>query len=422
MLSKDRSGLRLTFLGKFFLVTFVLAALVTNALAHFLISRHEAAVEANEGANAAGQIAALATGPLARVSTDGGAATPATRAAIANVDAQAKRLQYVIGIRVYASDGRALYPANAPDARDDVRRTLQTGNLWSRNAASPSGEALRVEYVPFVSARSIFVIAIDLSRAQMAAQAGSEAESVRLATLGAIALLFIALTALAAGASRELERRRRESQQTLVTTLSVLAAAIDRRDPYTAGHSRRVADYSRLLAEGLGFPARECDTIEYAALLHDLGKIGIPDAVLLKPTHLDSEERRIIGAHPKIGAEIIASCGTMGDVVPCVMHHHERVDGTGYPDKLANDAIPRGARVIAVADTFDAMTTDRPYRRALSIDSAVAELRRVAGKQLDPRFVAAFERLVRCGAIVPPQPAPLDADLTARFGPLAARG
>jgi len=149
-----------------------------------------------------------------------------------------------------------------------------------------------------------------------------------------------------------------------------------------------------LLALDLRLPPVECDTIEHAALLHDLGKIGIPDAVLLKPAALTESERLVIGSHPTIGADIIRTCGTMDDVVPCVLHHHERIDGRGYPDKLRAEAIPRGARVIAVCDSFDAMTTDRPYRRALPVPTALAELHRVAGTQLDRTYVRAFEGVV----------------------------
>jgi len=229
----------------------------------------------------------------------------------------------------------------------------------------------------------------------MRGQAASEANTVRVATGGAIALIFVTLSVLVAGASREIERRRRQAQATLVGTLTILADVIDKRDPYTAGHSRRVAIYSRLLARELHLAFVECDTIEHAALMHDLGKIGIPDAVLLKPAALDEDERRLMGTHPTVGAEIIRTCGTMDEIVPCVLHHHERIDGKGYPAKLRGETIPRGARVIAVCDSFDAMTTDRPYQRALSVETALAELNRVAGTQLDAHFVVAFERVVR---------------------------
>ncbi len=394
MLSKSTGSLRLTFLGKFALTTFALAFVVANILSYFLIHSHDAAIEANEAASAAGQISALLTKPLATYSTTSGPMPPRTIRGIAAVEAEAKRFQYVLGMRLYKHDGTPLYPAGASRADDDVRHTLQIGDLWSENAPPPHAREVRTEYLPFVTSKSVFVVAIDLSRSEMLGQSAGEARTVRIATAGAIALIFISLLALVGGASREIERRRREAQSTLIGTLSILADVIDKRDHYTAGHSKRVAVYSRLLANELRLSPQECDTVERAALLHDLGKIGIPDAVLLKPAGLTDAERLIIGTHPSIGAEIIRTCGAMDDVVPCVLHHHERIDGRGYPDKLRDDAIPRGARAIAVCDSFDAMTTDRPYRKALSVATALLELNRVAGTQLDRTHVNAFERVV----------------------------
>lgn len=393
MLSNSTGTIRLTFLGRFALVTFALAVIVANVLAYFLIHSHEAALETNEAASAAGQISALLTQPLATYSTTSGAMPASTTRAVRNVEAEAKRFQYVVGMRLYKHDGTPIYPADAPRVDDAVRHTLQTGELWSADARTPSDD-VATEYVPFVSTKSVFVIAIDLSRAEMRGQAAGEARTVRVATVGAIALIFLSLFALVAGASREIERRRKQSQMTLIGTLTILADVIDKRDRYTAGHSKRVGTYSRLLARELRFSAEECDTVERAALLHDLGKIGIPDAVLLKPAGLTEGERLVIGTHPTIGAEIIRTCGAMDDVVPCVLHHHERIDGRGYPDHLRDEAIPRGARAIAVCDTFDAMTTDRPYRKALPVATALAELGRVSGTQLDGRYVVAFERVV----------------------------
>ena len=394
MLSRAGGTFRFTFLGKFALTTFALAFVVAGLLATYLIRNHEAALEANEAASAAGQISALLTKPVSSYRTTSGPPSAATMRALESVEADAKRFQYVLGMRLYAHNGTPVYPADAKRVDDDVRETLQTAELWSRDTVDARGEEIRTEYLPFVSTLSVFVVAIDLSRSEMRGQAATEGRTVAAATAGAIAIIFFSLVALVTGASRELERRRLQAQKTLLGTLTILADVIDKRDRYTAGHSRRVATYSRLLATELRFVPLERDTIEHAALMHDLGKIGIPDAVLLKPAALDEEERRIIGSHPTIGAEIIRACGTMDDVVPCVLHHHERIDGRGYPDKLCNEAIPRGARAIAVCDSFDAMTTDRPYRRALSVDVALTELRRVAGTQLDAQYVLAFENVV----------------------------
>ena len=135
------------------------------------------------------------------------------------------------------------------------------------------------------------------------------------------------------------------------------------RDPYTAGHSRRVAAYSRLLALDMGLSAYDAKQIEHAALLHDIGKVGVPDAVLFKNGPLDDEERLLIRGHPVVGAGLLADIPAMCDIYPCILHHHERFDGRGYPDGLIGDEIPIGARIIAVADSFDAMTS-RPAHAA----------------------------------------------------------
>jgi putative nucleotidyltransferase with HDIG domain len=187
-----------------------------------------------------------------------------------------------------------------------------------------------------------------------------------------------------------------------VQTLTTLAEAVDLRDPYTAGHSRRVAIYSRQLAKNLGLSLHDIEQIEHAALLHDIGKVGVPDSVLFKNGSLDEEERALIRRHPVIGAGLIEGISTMCEIRPCILHHHERVDGSGYPDGLIGDQIPLGARIIAVADSFDAITTDRPYRRGLTSEQAVIELLRGADRQFDVRCVVAFVNLVQRGEIVPP--------------------
>jgi HD-GYP domain-containing protein (c-di-GMP phosphodiesterase class II) len=225
------------------------------------------------------------------------------------------------------------------------------------------------------------------------------------------------LLTLAFGAQRELNRRARLANNTFMQTLEGLASIVDKRDPYTAGHSRRVAGYSRKLAERMGLRSSEVTTIEQAALLHDLGKVGIPDAVLLKPAKLTEHERDIIRFHPDIAGEILRGVEAMRDIVPCIVHHHERVDGKGYPRRLGGNAIPLGARIICVADAYDAMTTDRPYRRALSVEIAKTRLQEGAGTQFDASCVAEFIELINEGQVVPPTPV-TDLDLLARsFGP-----
>jgi len=417
--------MRLSFLARFALITFLAAVLAAAALATVLIGRHTASVEADEGVSAAGQVAQLLSTPLAGVPSTG-RPDAATVDGLDGANEAAKRLQFVTGIRVFRADGTQIYPATRaatdPDVMGDVRITIARDTLWSRDAADTTDHDAHVQYMPFATPSSTFVVAIDLSHHLLSGAERGEVKTIVLATAGALALVFFSLVALAAGASRELEVRRRQAQETFVKTLTLLAETIDRRDPYTAGHSARVAEYSRKLAIELRLPRRTCDVVEHAALLHDLGKIGIPDSVLFKPGKLDVAEREVIERHPVIGGEILGGVSTMEDIAPCVLHHHERIDGRGYPGKLGGSDIPLGARLIAVADTFDAMTTDRPYRRALSSATALAEMRRVSGTQLETEFVEAFARLIDRGEIVPPKPADLDEPIDDRFGPRLKQG
>jgi response regulator RpfG family c-di-GMP phosphodiesterase len=193
---------------------------------------------------------------------------------------------------------------------------------------------------------------------------------------------------------RHLERlaaaQTQELQQTYREVLSVLGAALDTRDPETGDHSQRVIDWTLQVAREMGVREPALRDIEWGAALHDVGKIGIPDAVLLKPGKLNAEEWAIMRSHCEIGYRMLRGFEFLRGALPIVLHHHERYDGAGYPTGLRADAIPFGARIFGVADAYDAMTSDRPYRRALPHETAVAELRRNAGSQFDPEVVEAF--------------------------------
>lgn len=182
--------------------------------------------------------------------------------------------------------------------------------------------------------------------------------------------------------NQQLEQKTREQ-------LGFMVKAIEARDPYTSGHSVRVAEYARTMARELGLSAKEVDSIETAALLHDVGKMYEEFVPLLrKEGRLTPDERVLMQSHPVRSAELVSTAaGLRGAVEEAVRHHHENFDGSGYPDGLSGSAIPIGARVIMVADTLDAMTTDRPYRRALSYDRVVQELSRHSGTQFDPNLV-----------------------------------
>lgn len=172
--------------------------------------------------------------------------------------------------------------------------------------------------------------------------------------------------------------------------LVVLANTIDQRDTYTYQHSARVADYVSHIAARLNLPAEDVDLIVSAAHVHDLGKIAIDNRILFKEGPLTDEERQEVNRHPAAGAELAGQFSMFGEGADIIRHHHERWNGTGYPDGLAGEAIHLGARIIAVADVYDAMTSDRPYRRALSHEVALSELIRGSGTQFDARVVEAF--------------------------------
>jgi len=176
-------------------------------------------------------------------------------------------------------------------------------------------------------------------------------------------------------------------------TIRALAAAIDAKDSYTHGHSRRVTDRAVAIAKLMGLSRDDVDTIRHAALLHDVGKIGISEQILLKPGRLTDEEFETIKTHPHIGAAILNSIEFLRKVCAIIEHHHERYDGRGYPSQLKGDEIPLGARIIMVADSFDAITSSRPYRKPLSFDEAMAEIARCANSQFDPRVVEVFLKL-----------------------------
>lgn len=191
-----------------------------------------------------------------------------------------------------------------------------------------------------------------------------------------------------AGAS--IREARERLNAAYVEFVGSLAGALDARDTYTAGHSRRVSEYSCLIAGLVGASGDELEEIRIGALLHDFGKVGIPDAVLQKPGRLSAEEFTILKQHPVIGRRILEGVAGFQAYLPVVELHHENWDGTGYPSGLRGEQVPLFARIVHVADAYDAMTSDRPYRRGLSHEQAVAELLKFAGSQFDPTIVSVF--------------------------------
>ncbi len=194
-------------------------------------------------------------------------------------------------------------------------------------------------------------------------------------------------------------RLYQELEEMFFQTAESLANAIEKRDPYTGGHTHRVTTYSLATARRLGLKPMEVKWLQISSVLHDIGKIGIDDQILKKPEQLDPEEFNQIKQHANMGAEIIDHIKQLRNIIPGIKYHHEQIDGTGYPEGLRGENIPIIAKIVSVTDTFDAMTTDRPYRRALSKEMAIKELRRCAGTQFDHEVVEAFIQAFEGGEI-----------------------
>jgi putative nucleotidyltransferase with HDIG domain len=179
-------------------------------------------------------------------------------------------------------------------------------------------------------------------------------------------------------------------EQVHFQTVIALSDALDAKDRYTAGHSRRVAEYSLCIAGNMKLEEKDLQLLKKSALLHDIGKIGVPDVILHKGSELTDEEFAAVKAHPEIGANILKPVEAFKDLVPAVYCHHERFDGKGYPRGIQGEDIPLNARIISVADSFDAMTSNRSYRSAFSREAALAEIERNKGVQFDPRIADIF--------------------------------
>lgn len=189
-----------------------------------------------------------------------------------------------------------------------------------------------------------------------------------------------------------LQQAYRFLKKSHLDSVKVLAEAIDAKDPYTRGHSDRVKRMSLAIAKKMGFSEERLENLEYGALLHDIGKIGIKDEVLQKQAPLSSEEYQYIQEHPLIGVKIVEGVEFFKDKIPMIRHHHEHYDGNGYPDGLAGEAIPLEARIISLPDAFDAMTSARPHRNIMPLQDVLSELEKCKGKQFDPKVLEIFLR------------------------------
>ena len=205
---------------------------------------------------------------------------------------------------------------------------------------------------------------------------------------------------ICASAATGLENGRlyAELQATYLSTIKVLVSTIEAKDAYTRGHTDRVAEYARMIAEEMRLSKRDIEIVSFGAALHDIGKLGVYENILNKPGELTEQEWEIVRSHPEVGANIIRNMKFLESACDLVRHHHERLDGKGYPDGLKGREISLGARIVAVADSFDAMTSDRPYRRAYTIEDSIVQLKEQREK-FDQDVVAYMEKLVRCGRV-----------------------
>ena len=190
--------------------------------------------------------------------------------------------------------------------------------------------------------------------------------------------------------NEQLHDKNEELERAYLDTIGILRQTVEAKDPYTRGHSDRVSEYSVLIWKKLGLDEKTLHILKIGGLFHDIGKIGIPDSILLKESKLSDEEYSQIKNHPMIGVHMLGDAAIFTDILPIVKHHHERYDGRGYPSQLVGEDIPYVARIAAVADTFDAMTSKRSYRDSLPIDVVRAEIERCSGTQFDPNIAKVF--------------------------------
>lgn len=256
----------------------------------------------------------------------------------------------------------------------------------------------------FIFAKQLTQPVSDLAEAAGRIASGNFAQRIQVRSrteLGELGISFNLMTDQLERHIEDLRRAAEENRQLFVGTVKALAAAIDGKDRYTRGHSERVARFSIAIAERMNLPDDEIETLRISALLHDVGKIGIDDNILKKPAQLTDEEFEIMKTHPQKGFKIMSNIPAMKEFLPGMYMHHEMINGAGYPQGLKGDEIPMQARIVSVADTFDAMTTDRPYQKAMELDAALARIKTFIGTRYDESVVAALIEACESGQIDP---------------------
>ncbi len=344
----------------------------------------------------------------------------------------------ILSVKVWKPDGTLVWTNVAPERMGKIfpvsphlSEVLDTGhgaaNIEELNAAESAAEvergihhALEV-YAPVVDGGYVIgALEIYADSSRIEASIAQKKHLIWLTTFGVFALLWALLVLLVRGASAMLTRqtvqlRKRSKdlmaayaklEESSLEAIESLNATVEAKDPYTAGHSLRVQRIAVAIGEELDLPKNRLDPLRLGALFHDIGKLAVPDAVLTKPAELTDEEFEVIKRHSEDGARIVEKFSPLRLSVPIIQHHHERWDGTGYPEGLANEEIPLEASIVGLADAWDAMTTDRPYHRALTLQEAFAQVREGRGTQFAPAVVDAFfaAQRRRPGEFWPEQP------------------
>jgi HD-GYP domain-containing protein (c-di-GMP phosphodiesterase class II) len=258
--------------------------------------------------------------------------------------------------------------------------------------------------IGFLFAKQLTQPVSALAEAAQRIAAGNFAQRIQVRSrteLGALGESFNQMTDQLEHYIEDLRRAAEENRALFLGTVKSLAAAIDGKDPYTRGHSERVARFSIAIAERMGLPDDEIETLRISAILHDVGKIAIDDKILKKPAALTDEEFEVMKQHPQRGYKIMSQIPAMKDFLPGMYMHHEMINGKGYPQGLKGDEIPMQARIVSVADTFDAMTTDRPYQKAMTLEDALARINDFVGSRYDETVVAALVAACDAGQIAP---------------------
>ena len=323
----------------------------------------------------------------------------------------------VHGVNVYARDGRLAFSTARPNrvgrrrSSPDLRATVESGTPTAAIVDAVDAPRVVKVWAPLhaTNGRVLGATEVTLDDSAVTQIVDDARDTVWYAVGLVFGILWLVLALLVRGASArmhaqhvDLETRShdlvessRELEATLLETIETLNAAVEARDPYTAGHSQRVRHVSLAIGRELRLPARQLGSLATAALFHDIGKIGMPDSILTKPGKLDRAESAIMREHVTRGAEIVSRITSLKDSVPAIRHHHERWDGLGYPDRLSGTDVPVEAAIIAIADAWDAMTTDRPYAAALGVDEAMLQIHAGRGKQFNPAVVDAFLSVAR---------------------------